>query len=244
MKNECKLKEVYYNTIKSYVLRTGHMTNRQQQAFEEIGADFIIPFPFENEFNTVVKDFFTRKQATECGTFIVDIGFGNGISTSLMAELKPQNFYIGIEVYPSGVGNLLKLIDEKKLSNVRIVYHDAVEVLDSLLQQNFKIDGFHIFFPDPWQKRKHNKRRIINEAFTEKIIALLPTGGYIYAVTDWNDYSIQMEKVFSSFDQLYNAIQTPKPESFPEKPWRPETNFEKKGLGKSHTIHEFFYIKK
>lgn len=220
------------------------MTNRQQQAFEEIGADFIIPFPFEDEFDAVVKNFFKREQAVENGALIADIGFGNGISTSLMAELNLQNFYIGIEVYPSGVGNLLKLIEEKKLNNVRIVHHDAVEVLDSLLQQNFKFDGFHIFFPDPWQKRKHNKRRIINEDFIEKLVALLPTGGYIYAVTDWDDYSIQMEKVFSSFDRLYDASVTSKSESFPKKPWRPETNFEKKGLRKNHTIHEFFYIKK
>jgi tRNA (guanine-N7-)-methyltransferase len=190
------------------------------------------------------------------GKIIVEIGFGNGITTAMMAEKNPHNIYIGIEVYKPGIGNLLKLIDEKKLCNVVIINHDAVEVIEKF-KRFLKIDAFHIFFPDPWQKRKHVKRRIINETFVASMLDLLDTDSYIYVVTDWKDYAQQIQNVMRSFNKLfslfdmfvaadYNAEKTncSKSSYISELkiPWRPETNFEIKGKKHGRNIYESFFI--
>ncbi|MCL2480742.1 MAG: tRNA (guanosine(46)-N7)-methyltransferase TrmB [Spirochaetaceae bacterium] len=239
--------------IKSFVIRTGRMTKGQISALKLLSPEYVIPFEEINAESQYIKKiselcFSTRKAG---GKVIVEIGFGNGKVTAMIAEKNINNFYIGIEVYKSGIGSLLKLIDEKKINNIRIINHDAVEVTDKL-DLISEIDGFHIFFPDPWPKRSHIKRRIINTDFTKKIIDKLKAGGYIYAVTDWKDYGIQMQQVFRSFPSLYSPFENFIPNSHEQQeekyadiiPWRAETNFERKGLKKNHIIYESFFIKK
>ena len=236
--------------IKSFVLRTGRMTKAQINALNLLSSEYVIPFEeikAESQYIEKLSDLCSKIKKAD-GKIIVEIGFGIGNVTAMIAEKNINNLYIGIEVYKPGIGNLLKLIDEKKINNIRIINHDAVEVVDKL-DIISKIDGFHIFFPDPWPKRKHIKRRIINTNFIQKITDKLKAGGYIYAVTDWKDYGMQMQQVFRSFPSLYSPFENFIPGYQEENkyadiiPWRAETNFEKKGLKKNHGIYESFFIK-
>ncbi len=242
--------EKHLKTIKSFVLRAGRLTKGQLHALNIAGPLYVIPF------KEIKHDSLCIKKLSELcinaknngGKVIVEIGFGSGKVTAMIAEKNINNIYIGIEVYKPGVGSLLKLIDEKKINNIRIINHDAAEVVDKI-DLISEIDGFHIFFPDPWPKRKHIKRRIINNDFTQKIINKLCDGGYIYAVTDWKDYGFQMQHVFRSFNSLHSPFENFVPEKKEQDkyidiiPWRAETDFEKKGLKKNHGIYESFFIK-
>jgi len=232
-------------TIRSFVMRAGRMTKAQQNAFLNAGPRYLLKYS-QNMFESGNEGYdFISGALKDNRKIIAEIGFGNGEALALMAEKNCDITYIGIEVYPPGVGNLLKLIDEKKLENIRIVNHDAVEVIEAL-KGKFCFNGFHIFFPDPWPKKKHNKRRIINPGFTSSLIDILSPGGYIYAVTDWEDYGVQMQKVFSSFTLLESPFSgfASRGEGSPILPWRPETRFEAKGYSKNHSIYESFFIKK
>ncbi|MDX9800700.1 MAG: tRNA (guanosine(46)-N7)-methyltransferase TrmB [Spirochaetia bacterium] len=239
-----------FRSIKSFVLRAGRLTKAQKNALENSGPRYMLDFSGKMfEIGSKGAGFLSAA-LNEKRKIIAEIGFGNGDALALMAERNRGSTYLGIEVYLPGVGNLLKLIEEKKLENIRIVKHDAVEVIEAL-KGRFKIDGFHIFFPDPWHKKKHNKRRIINKDFTSSLIDTLVPGGYIYAVTDWEDYGVQMQNVFSSFSTLKSPFKGFVPygnnSQDVEKsllPWRPETRFENKGFRKNHSIYESFFIKK
>ena len=154
--------------IKSFVLRQGRFSKGQREAFDTMGPDYLVNYSSEV---LNYKTLFSNDNDT-----IIEIGFGNGFATAEIAEKNRNINYIGIEVYKPGVGNLLRYIGEKKLDNVRIFNHDAVEVLDSMISVS-SIAGFHIFFPDPWHKKKHNKRRLINTEFTEKLADRLKPGG-------------------------------------------------------------------
>ena len=166
----------------------------------------------------------------------IEIGFGMGRATAEIAAANPDKYYMGIEVHVPGVGRLLGDIEERKLDNLRIINHDAVEVLENMIPDG-SVEGFHIFFPDPWPKKKHHKRRLLNEEFTGLLVKKLKPGGYIYAVTDWENYAEQMLRVLSSNRQLKNKY-----ENWAEPPgWRPRTAFERKGLDKNHVIRELYY---
>ncbi|MCL2293427.1 MAG: tRNA (guanosine(46)-N7)-methyltransferase TrmB [Spirochaetes bacterium] len=259
-------------TIKSFVLRAGRMTKAQADALNRLSPEYVIPF---EDAEGAPESQFIKKISELCsgikkaaGKVIVEIGFGSGKTTAMIAEKNANNFYIGIEVYKPGVGSLLKLIEEKKINNIRIINHDAAEVMEKLdiisvfpterasasEGSPLVIDGFHIFFPDPWPKRNHSKRRIINADFTRKIINKLGPGGYIYAVTDWKDYGLQMQQIFRSFPALYSPFESfvPKLQEFRDPlcdaavlqiPWRGETDFERKGLKKNHEIYESFFVR-
>ena len=236
--------------IKTFVLRSGRMTKAQFNAFNLLSPEYVIPFKeikAESQYIKKLSELCSKIKKAD-GSVIVEIGFGNGKVTAMIAEKNINNIYIGIEVYKPGIGSLLKYIDEKKINNIRIINNDAVEVIEKL-DLISEIDGFHIFFPDPWPKRSHIKRRIINPDFTKKIIDKLKTGGYIYAVTDWKDYGLQMQQVFRSFSSLYSPFENfaPKQQKQDEYagiiPWRAETDYEKKGLKKNHEIYESFFIK-
>ncbi len=223
--------------IKSFVLRQGRFSKGQREAFDTIGPYYLVKYSSE------VINF--KKLFSNDNDTIIEIGFGNGFATAEIADKNRNINYIGIEVYKPGVGNLLRYIGEKKLNNVRIINHDAVEVLDSMIAFS-SIAGFHIFFPDPWHKKKHNKRRLINPEFTEKLANRLSPGGYIYAVTDWEDYGIQMQEVLrgcSSLESPFTGYASEENESV-SIPWRPGTRFEEKGLKKNHKIYESYFIKK
>lgn len=170
--------------------------------------------------------------------FFLEIGFGMGDVTHSIAEKNPDKGYIGIEVHTPGVGKLLSEIEKKGLKNLKAIEHDAVEVLENMIPDS-SLDGIHIFFPDPWQKKKHNKRRLIQPGFTKLLASKLKKGAYLYAVSDWEDYAEQILKVFSGEETLRNSF-----ESWADPQiWRTETKFERKGLKKDHRIREVYFEK-
>ncbi len=217
--------------IKSYVLRTGRLSRLQKNAILNLSEKYTIPF---------------REEIIDCKSIfgndnpvILEIGFGMGNATAEIAEKNINKNYIGIEVHTPGVGKLLSRIEILKLSNLRIIQYDAVKVIRSMIPLN-SLTGVHIFFPDPWPKKKHNKRRLIQRGFIEELLPLIQKGGYIYAATDWEDYAEQILRVFGSFGDL----SVPSDKYKEETDWRPYTGFEKKGLAKNHTIRDIWVEKK
>jgi len=164
---------------------------------------------------------------------IVEIGFGMGDATAEIAKAHPDNGYIAIEVHPPGIGKLLSLIEEHNLSNIRIIEGDAIEILETMFDDQC-INGFHLFFPDPWPKMKHNKRRIVNAEFLALIHRKLKAHGYINIATDWVPYAEWIKGVFAE-STLFTGGEVPRPE------WRTYTKFEGKGLDKDHRISDFHY---
>jgi tRNA (guanine-N7-)-methyltransferase len=164
---------------------------------------------------------------------IIEIGFGMGDATAEIAKAHPGNGYIAIEVHPPGIGKLLSLIEEHALSNVRIIEGDAIEILETMFADH-SVNGFHLFFPDPWPKLKHNKRRIVNAQFLALIHQKLKAGGYINIATDWVPYAQSISEVFANSTQFAGG-EVARPS------WRPYTKFEGKGLAKDHRVSDFHY---
>ena len=164
---------------------------------------------------------------------IIEIGFGMGDATAEIAKAHPDNGYIAIEVHPPGIGKLLSLIEEHELTNVYIIEGDAIEILQTMFTDH-SINGFHLFFPDPWPKLKHNKRRIVNAEFLALIHQKLINGGYINIATDWVPYAEWIKDVFAN-SVLFTGGEVPRPD------WRPYTKFEGKGLAKEHRVSDFHY---
>lgn len=217
--------------IRSYVLRGGRLSEEKKRIIEKYSDIYCIPY---NEKALFLNEIFKNDNPV-----IIEIGFGMGDAAAEIAEKFPEINFIGIEVFTPGVGKLLSEIVQKKLENIRIIQHDAVEVLNHMIKAD-SIDGFHIFFPDPWPKKKHAKRRLIQESFIKEIDPKCKRNGYIYCVTDWKDYAEQIEKVFSSFPHF---IKENEKKGSSAVSWRPVTKFEIKGLEKNHSIYEFFYRK-
>lgn len=168
---------------------------------------------------------------------ILEIGFGMGSASAEIAENNPGNDYLGIEVHSPGVGNLLKLIDEKALGNMRLIRHDAVEVLDHMLADG-SLDGIHIFFPDPWPKKRHHKRRLIQAPLVAKLAGKLKPGGYLHAATDWQEYAEQILDVFSQEARLTNSVE----QGFAPRPdYRPLTKFELRGIRLGHGVWDVIF---
>src|ERR1035437_2447983 len=181
--------------IRSFVLRQGRVSPAQQRACEELLPRFGIPYAAQP---LDLKLAFGRSAPR-----ILEIGFGMGDSTAAIALGHPENDYLALEVHTPGVGNLLKLIDAQQIANIRIIQHDAVEVLRDMIVAN-TLDGVHIFFPDPWHKARHNKRRLIQAPFIAQLVDKLKPGGYIHVATDWQDYAGQVLSVFSAEPLLEN----------------------------------------
>jgi len=170
---------------------------------------------------------------------VIEIGFGMGKATSSIAEQNPGINYLGIEVHRPGIGRLLWEIEKKGLKNIRIIEGDAVEIIEKRIRDN-SVSAFHIFFPDPWPKKRHHKRRLIKQPFTDLLALKLLPGGYIYMVSDWADYGDWALREFSATPGLVNKYN-----SFAEQQsWRPQTEFERKGLLKKHEVRELFFLKK
>lgn len=216
--------------IKSYVLRAGRMSHAQRKSYDEHFPDYSI------QYDTRIIDL---KENFGNNDVFIEIGFGMGDATWQIAKENPDKGYIGIEVHTPGVGRLLHQMKSNGVKNIRVIEHDAVEVMDNMLSKN-SISGVHIFFPDPWPKKKHHKRRLIQVEFIEKILKVVKPGGYIYAVTDWEEYAKHMMEVFSSIDSMEN----PYDGYATVQDWRPRTKFEKKGLDKNHVINEILFRKK
>lgn len=222
----------HHRSIKSFVLRQGHMTAAQQKAINDnwtrVGVDYINQFINLNQI-------FERENPK-----ILEIGFGMGTATAQIAQKLPEKDFLAIDVHGPGVGNLCKLISEQQLTNIRVMRHDAVEVVENMLSDN-SLDGIHIFFPDPWHKKRHNKRRLIQIPFIEKLLPKLKQGGYIHLATDWEEYAVQMLEVLSSFPkQLANTAT----DYAPTPNYRPETKFEARGKRLGHGVWDLVFIKK
>ena len=174
--------EASHRPIRSFVVRAGRMGTGQIRALAELGPTFVLPYQAEPL--DLTKAF---GRAAPC---VLEIGFGMGDATAQIAKALPDTHFLGVEVHPPGVGALLKHIGEQGLSNVRIVQHDAVEVLDHMLSPQ-SLAGVHIYFPDPWHKKRHHKRRLIQPAFVSKLVTRLAPNGYVHCATDWEPYAQQ-----------------------------------------------------
>jgi tRNA (guanine-N7-)-methyltransferase len=169
---------------------------------------------------------------------VLEIGFGMGDATAAIAAARPETDFIGVEVHPPGVGALLQRIEERSLTNVRIVQHDAVEVLERMIAPA-TLAGVHIFFPDPWHKKRHHKRRLVQSAFVALLAERLAPGGYLHCATDWEPYAQQMLQVLGAEPLLRNAA-----EGFADRPaWRPPTRFEQRGLRLGHGVRDLLFTR-
>lgn len=218
-------------SIRSFVLRTGRTTAGQAKAIETLGPQYVLPY---QEQPLDLQQAFGREAPT-----ILEIGFGMGEATAHIAGLMPECNFLCCEVHTPGVGALLMRVQERGLTNVRIVQHDAVQVLDHMLTPG-SLAGVHIFFPDPWHKKRHHKRRLLQAPLVEKLVSRLAPGGYIHCATDWEDYAFQMLQVLDANHALRNTA-----DSFAPRPhYRPLTKFENRGLKLGHGVWDLVFRRK
>lgn len=216
--------------IKSYVRRAGRMSSAQENYYAEmmprIGLVYA-PQPVD------LNAFFGRDNPK-----ILEIGTGMGETTAKIADANRDRDYLGVEVHVPGVGALCKQIAERGLSNLRICQHDAVEVVRDMLPEA-SLDGVHVFFPDPWHKARHNKRRLIQPPFVALLASRLKPGGYFHCATDWEEYAHQMLEVLSGEPTLVNSADgfAPRPD------YRPLTKFENRGLRLGHGVWDVIFRK-
>lgn len=221
-----------HRTVRSFVLRQGRFTPAQQRAFDELwprfGLDYAgAPRDLDQVFG---------RQAPR----VLEIGFGNGDALRLAAARDPERDYIGIEVHAPGVGRLLNALDTDAATHVRLYHHDAVEVLRNEVAES-SLDEVRIYFPDPWHKKRHNKRRLIQPEFAALLVSRLRRGGRLHAATDWQDYAEQMWDVLDATEGLQNRAgprgHVPRPD------WRPQTHFETRGQKLGHGVWDLVYDK-
>ncbi len=214
--------------IKSFVLRAGRMGSGQVRAMEELGPAYVLPY--------AAQPLDAAQAFGRSAPVVLEIGFGMGDATAAIAAALPDTDFLGVEVHSPGVGALLKLIGQQGLSNIRIVRHDAVEVLDHMIAPG-SLGGVHVFFPDPWHKKKHNKRRLIQPEFVARLCTRLASGGYLHCATDWQPYAEQMLEVLSAEPALRNTAEgyAPRPH------YRPLTKFERRGLKLGHGVWDLVF---
>ena len=215
--------------IRSFMRRQGRATVSQQLALEQHWDKYCLDPAQSYDLNTVFE---------QVAPIILEIGFGNGESLAQMAEENPHLNYLGIEVHRPGVGRLLLLLEQKKLTNVKIYHHDAIEILEQHIPDH-SLAGVQLFFPDPWQKRCHHKRRIVKPSFIELLHKKLVQGGYFHAATDWEHYAHEMLAIISANAQLFNTSPT---QGFAERPdYRPLTKFEQRGIRLGHGVWDLIF---
>jgi tRNA (guanine-N7-)-methyltransferase len=222
------LSEAPHDHIRSFVLRQGRVSNAQARNHEEGMPRWGIayraaPLDLNAVFGRAVPK-------------ILEIGCGMGETTATIAAAHPQNDYLGIEVHTPGVGSLLKEIAERELTNLRVIQHDAVEVVRDMIALD-TLAGIHIFFPDPWPKKRHHKRRLIQTGFVALLASRLDRGGYIHCATDWQEYADQMLEVLAGEPLLENTAAgfAPRPD------YRPQTKFESRGLRLGHGVWDVMF---
>lgn len=225
-----EIEQLKQGHIRSFVLRQGHLSPAQKRFHDEwmprIGVPYqAAPLDLNATFGRAAPK-------------ILEIGCGMGETTATIAQQHPQNDYLGLEVHTPGVGNLCKLISERSIANLRICQHDAVEVVRDMLPEA-SLDGIHVFFPDPWHKKRHNKRRLLQPPFVAELARRLKPGGYIHCATDWEDYAIQMLEVLSAEPQLKNTADgyAPRPD------YRPLTKFENRGIKLGHGVWDLVFLR-
>jgi tRNA (guanine-N7-)-methyltransferase len=221
-----------HRRIKSFVTRPGRMGTGQVKALAELGPRFVLPFTPGQQLNPVAV--FGRS-----APLVLEIGFGMGAATAQIAQTLPDHDFLGCEVHEPGVGALLKLIGEQQIGNIRIFQHDAVEVLEQMIAPA-SLAGVHIFFPDPWHKKRHNKRRLIQPPFVAKLVQHIRPGGYLHCATDWEPYAQQMLEVLAAEPLLENTAA-----AYAEKPaYRPLTKFEHRGIQLGHGVWDLVFRKR
>ena len=218
-------------SIRSFVLRQGRLSNAQQRAHETLLPVFGIAYQPQ----LIDLDRVFGRVAPK----ILEIGFGMGETTAAIAQAHPENDYLGIEVHTPGVGSLLKQIGELGLTNVRIIQHDAVEVLAQMIAPRSLV-GVHVFFPDPWHKKRHHKRRLLQASFVTALAQRLAPGGYLHAATDWEEYAHEILATLAAEPALENSAQgfAPRPGT------RPQTKFESRGLKLGHGVWDIVFRKR
>ena len=222
-------------TIRSFVIRGGRMTEAQQKAYDAHWGQWGLEPNKEAVEKTDFAEVFGRT-----APLVVEIGFGMGGSLAEMAEQAPEKNFVGIEVHRPGVGKLMHTMQEKGIDNIRIYCHDAVEVLANNIADN-SIDTFQIFFPDPWHKKKHHKRRLIQPEFVQKLRAKLKVGGVLHLATDWEHYAEQMLEVLGTAEGYKNLSENGSYVLRPEH--RPLTKFEQRGERLGHGVWDLMFEK-
>ncbi len=216
--------------IRSYVVRAGRMGTGQERALAELGPRYVLPA------TATAPDWdavFGRSAPR-----VLEIGFGMGDATAAIAAGRPATDFIGVEVHPPGVGALLRQIGERGLTNLRIVQHDAVEVLEQMIAPA-SLAGVHVFFPDPWHKKRHHKRRLIQPPFVRRLADRLAPGAYLHCATDWQPYAEQMLEVLGAEPLLRNTSA-----DYAERPaYRPLTKFENRGLKLGHGVWDLVFVR-
>jgi len=217
--------------IRSFVLRQGRVSNAQQRYYDEglprWGIPYVAaPLDFAAVFGRTAPRF-------------LEIGCGMGETTASIAAAHPENDYLGIEVHTPGVGSLLKEIATRGLTNLRVIQHDAVEVVRDMLPEA-SLSGIHVYFPDPWPKKRHHKRRLIQPAFVQALARRLAPGGYLHCATDWEEYAQQMLEVLSAEPLLANTAR----DFAPRPAWRPQTKFEQRGLRLGHGVWDVLFTRR
>ncbi len=214
--------------IRSYVLRQGRTSAAQQRALDALSAKHAIRF--------APRPIDARAIFGRVAPLVLEIGSGMGETTAAIARAQPESDFIAIEVHGPGVGSLLNRIEADRIANLRVIRHDAVEVLEHMVA-DASLAGMHLFFPDPWPKKRHHKRRLVQPAFAALAARKLAPGGYLHAATDWPDYAAQMLAVFSAEPLLANLAggYAPRPAH------RPLTKFERRGLGLGHAVHDLLF---
>jgi tRNA (guanine-N7-)-methyltransferase len=236
----------FMRTIKSFVKRAGRTTAGQAKAFDELGPQFLLPYQkdaVDLEAVLAIHAGATGQLNAKASPKVLEIGFGMGEATARIAMALPDTHFLCCEVHEPGVGALLKRIGENNISNIRICAHDAVEVIDHMLPLQ-SLDGVHIFFPDPWHKTKHNKRRLIQSPLVAKLAARLKPGGYLHCATDWQPYAEQILEVLRAEPLLKNRALPTHPElaGYAPKPhYRPLTKFENRGIRLGHGVWDLVF---
>ena len=216
--------------IRSFVTRAGRLSTAQARAIESLGPTYCLPF----QKSALAFDAVFQRPAPT----ILEIGTGMGETTAFIASHLPDKNFLGVEVHTPGIGSLLKLIGEQSLTNLRLIQHDAVEVVRDMIAPN-SLAGIHVFFPDPWHKARHNKRRLIQGPFVELLTSRLRIGGYLHCATDWQEYAEQMLEVLSAEPTLKNTA-----DSYAVRPdYRPTTKFENRGLKLGHGVWDLVFTR-
>lgn len=226
------MQPIFSRHIRSFVMRSGHITEGQKSARDRLLAKWSIPYQAEP---VDFKEVFQRD-----GSIVLEIGFGMGESTATVAQSHPEWNIVGVEVYRAGVGALLAKIEKLGLGNVRIIEHDAVEVIDQMIQ-DASLDAVHIYFPDPWPKKRHHKRRLIQSEFIARLAPKIRPGGIVHMATDWPEYAEQMLAVCSAEPLLVNLSSDG---YCPRPAWRPMTKFESRGLRLGHPVADLIFQKR
>jgi tRNA (guanine-N7-)-methyltransferase len=222
--------EAGHRPVRSYVLRQGRVSKAQRRAHDILLPRYGVAF----ERRPLDLDALFGRHAPR----ILEVGFGMGETTAEIAAAHPRNDYLAIEVHTPGVGSLLKQIDERGLTNIRIVQHDAVEVLEHMVAPA-TLDGVHVFFPDPWPKKRHHKRRLLKPGFVQLLASRLKPAGYIHVATDWEEYAREVLEVMSQEHALENSAA-----AFVARPDdRPLTKFEERGLKLGHRVWDIIFVR-